>query len=421
MRFAILGSRGYPSTYGGYETLVRHLAPHLVGAGHDVTVYCRDRDGGPRSWTADGVHCIAPPGIETKSLSTLSFGMTSTIDAAFRRFDAMLVLNIANGFWFPALRAARTPFAVNTDGIEWERGKWSALGRATFKAGARMTAQHANALVCDSKAIASIWKELFDRDSNFIPYGAPVLEHPGSDLLEPLGVAGRPFVLVVARLVPENNVELTLDALELLGDDAPQAVIVGSANGDSPIEARLKAAAASQRVKWLGHVDDQRLLDQFWANCAVYVHGHSVGGTNPSLLQAMGAGAPTLALDTPFNSEVLPYAEHHFSHDAGVLATRIQRIATSPALREEMAERGREMVARRYAWQDVCAAYTDLLTALATGAHRTRHAPRPFASEQYSANAYHPAAERQIRAATEADERVPVASVEAGESLAADA
>ena len=91
--------------------------------------------------------------------------MTSTMDASVRRFDAVLVLNIANGFWFPALRAARTPFAVNTDGIEWERGKWSALGRATFRAGARMTARHADALVCDSQAIAEVWRSLFHRES----------------------------------------------------------------------------------------------------------------------------------------------------------------------------------------------------------------------------------------------------------------
>src|SRR5579863_6883118 len=139
LRIAILGSRGFPSTYGGYETLVRRLAPYIVRAGHDVTVYCRTRDEGRRTWVNEDVRCIATPGRDTKSLSTLSFGMTATFDACFRRFDAILVLNIANGFWLPLLRAARTPFAVNTDGIEWERGKWSVAGRPAFRAGAWMT------------------------------------------------------------------------------------------------------------------------------------------------------------------------------------------------------------------------------------------------------------------------------------------
>jgi glycosyltransferase involved in cell wall biosynthesis len=365
MKIGILGSRGFPSTYGGYETLVRQLAPYLARAGHDVTVYCRARDNGRRTWTTEGVRCIATTGRDTKSLSTLSFGMTATVEASFRRFDAILVLNIANGFWFPLLRLSRTPFAVNTDGIEWERGKWSRFGRATFRAGAWMTARNAGVLVCDSRAIGVIWKQTFGRDSTFIPYGAPVLNNVGSDKLKALGLGGKPYLLVVARLAPENNVELTLDALELLGDQAPQAVIVGSANFDSPIETRLKAMEAAEKVKWLGHVDDQELLTQLWAHSFLYVHGHSVGGTNPALLQALGAGAPTLALDTSFNAEVLPYPEHRFPHDARMLADRIQAAVTSPELREQMAERGRSIIRERYSWDDVCQTYMDTLVGLA--------------------------------------------------------
>jgi glycosyltransferase involved in cell wall biosynthesis len=365
MKLAILGSRGFPSTYGGYETLVRRLAPYLVDAGHDVTVYCRARDGGRRVWRTDGMRCIATPGYDSKSLSTLTFGMTATLDASFRRFDSILVLNIANGFWFPALRAARTPFAVNTDGIEWERGKWSRFGRATFRAGAWMTARNASALICDSNAIGAVWKEMSGRDSTFIPYGAPVLEDVRRDRLERAGISSEPYLLVVARLAPENNVELTLDALDLLGDQAPTAVIVGSANFDSPIEARLQKMETEGRVKWLGHVDDQQLLAQLWANSAVYVHGHSVGGTNPALLQALGAGAPTLALDTPFNAEVLPYPDHRFTHDARQLADRIQSVTGSQSLRDEMAQRGRTVIRERYSWDDVCQAYMDVLVRLA--------------------------------------------------------
>jgi glycosyltransferase involved in cell wall biosynthesis len=372
MKLAILGSRGFPSTYGGYETLVRRLAPYLVQAGHDVTVYCRAGQGSRRTWLAEDVRCIATPGYDTKSLSTLTFGMTATLDASFRRFDSMLVLNIANGFWFPALRIARTPFAVNTDGIEWERGKWSRLGRATFQAGAWMTARNANALICDSRAIGDIWRKLFKRDSIFIPYGADVLSDVDSDRLEALGLADEPYLLVVARLAPENNVELTLDAIELLGDNAPRSVIVGSANFDSPIEGRLRKLEATGRLKWLGHVADQELLTELWANSAVYVHGHSVGGTNPALLQALGAGAPTLALDTPFNAEVLPYPEQRFSHDAQALADQIQSVAASGSLQEAMAARGRSVVRERYSWESVCQAYTDTLVGLAHRQHMSR-------------------------------------------------
>lgn len=367
MRIGILGSRGFPSTYGGYETLVRHLATYLVEAGHDVTVYCRGQNGGRREWVCEDVRCIATPGRDTKSLSTLSFGLTATLDASFRRFDAMLVLNIANGFWFPLLRATRTPFAVNTDGIEWERGKWSRLGRATFRAGAWMTARNANALICDSRAIGVVWKETFGGDSTFIPYGASILEDVGRDVLDAQDVGSEPYLLVVARLAPENNVELTLDALETLGEQGPRAVIVGSANFDSPIEARLRRMESAGRLLWLGHVDNQDLLAQLWANSSVYVHGHSVGGTNPALLQALGAGAPTLALDTAFNAEVLPYPEQRFPHDAAVLAERIRSVTSSPAMREVMVQRGRSIISERYSWDDVCQAYMETLVKLAGG------------------------------------------------------
>ena len=366
MKLAILGSRGFPSTYGGYETLVRQLAPYLVRAGHDVTVYCRARDEGRRTWLVEDVRCIATSGFDSKSLSTLTFGMTASLDATTRRFDSILVLNIANGFWLPLLRAVRTPFAVNTDGIEWERRKWSRIGRGVFQMGAWMTARHATELICDSKAIGSIWRERFGRDSTFIPYGAPVLEQVGRDRVDALQLPADAYLLVVARLAPENNVELTLDALECLGADAPHAVIVGSANFDSPIEGRLRKLEAARRVSWLGHVDDQLLLTQLWAHCAVYVHGHSVGGTNPALLQALGAGAPTLALDTPFNAEVLPHLDQRFPPKADALAKKIQSVMISQPLREELRQRGRSIIGDRYSWDAVCGSYMATLTTLAS-------------------------------------------------------
>lgn len=365
LKLAILGSRGYPSTYGGYETLVRYLAPYLAEAGHDVTVYCRSRDSGRRTWEIDGVRCIATRGRDSKSLSTPSFGLTSALDAIVRRFDAVLVLNIANGFWCPLLRGARIPMAVNTDGIEWERGKWNKVGRAVFRGGAKATAVSANRLICDSREIGAIWQDLFGRESTFIPYGAPILEQVGREEIERAGLPNEPYLLVVARLVPENNVELTLDALDRLGDAAPPAVIVGGANFDSPIERRLQGLHEEGRLHWLGHVSNQDLLAELWANSSVYVHGHSVGGTNPALLQALGAGAPTLALDTPFNREVIGHADQLFDHDPDRLAERIRTVFDSVDLQQELAVRGREIIRTSYMWDDVCSAYMETLEELA--------------------------------------------------------
>ncbi len=370
LSFAIIGSRGFPSTYGGYETLVRYLARYMVAEGHHVTVYCRERNNGQRVWNTEGVRCVATRGKDTKQFSTLSFGATSSIDASLRRFDAALVLNIANGYWMPFLRAARVPFAVNTDGLEWKRAKWSKLGKAVFRTGAQLTAKLAPELVCDSQALGDIWEAEFGRTSVFIPYGGEVREPMGDTRIRDLGLETGSYALSVARLAPENNVELTLDAIELLGDRAPKAVIVGSANFDNPITSRLEALQERGKVLWLGHVADQELLAELWQNAGVYVHGHSVGGTNPALLQALGAGAPTIALDTVFNREVLPLDAHLYSASADALAARISDLCAARDSQLALIESGREAVMARYSWDSVCRDYTDLLIQLSSARAR---------------------------------------------------
>ena len=360
MKLAILGSRGFPSTYGGYETLVRYLARDWTQRGHDVTVYCRTRDDGRSSWRTEDVRCIWTPGRDSKSLSTLSFGATSHVDAAIRGYDAVLVLNIANGFFLPLLRARGVPTVVNTDGVEWERGKWGQVARRVFYRGAALTARFADGLVADSEAIARLWEREFSVSSTFIPYGAPVINDAGDTRVTALGLTPGAYVLVVARLIPENNVELILDALELMPKRVP-AVIVGSSNYDSPLENRLRALDHRGRIRWLGHVSDQGLLVQLWSNSGAYVHGHSVGGTNPGLLQALGAGAPTLALDTEFNREVIRHDDQMFTATPDDLADRMSELLGNPAIQRALADRGRAIVAERYSWDDVCVAYLDAL------------------------------------------------------------
>jgi glycosyltransferase involved in cell wall biosynthesis len=362
-KIAILGSRGFPSTYGGYETLVRYLARDWSQRGYDVTVYCRDRNQGDRRWETDGVTCQWTPGYDSTSLSTLTFGATSHVHAAPRKFDAALVLNIANGFWLPLLRTAGVPTVVNTDGIEWERGKWGALARRTFLASAWMASRYADVLIADSQAIDSIWQKKFGVKSVFVPYGAPVEHNVGSERVRALGVKPHKYVLAVARLIPENNVDLLLGALDAATEERPTAVVVGSATCASDLQKELGELDQRGRLRWLGHVSDQDLLLELWANAGVYVHGHSVGGTNPALLQALGAGAPTLALDTPFNREVLGEGagDQLFAKDPNELLAAISRVLRDHELQQKLAKRGRAVVEARYSWSDVSDRYLDAL------------------------------------------------------------
>ncbi|HVV36716.1 MAG TPA: DUF1972 domain-containing protein [Acidimicrobiales bacterium] len=365
-RFGILGSRGFPSTYGGFETLVRHLAPYLVEKGHDVTVYGRDWHLGEGEIFVEGVRVVNTPGLGLKSASTFTHGFTGAMHAGRKRLDAVLTLNVANGIALPFLRARGVPVVVNVDGVEWERGKWGFAARTAFRTGAAATARFANTLVSDSVEIQRIWRDRFSRDSTFIAYGADVIDDAPTDRIEALGLTPGGYALAVARLAPENNVELFVDAC--LARPAIRAVVVGDANYKNPLVQRLHRLHADGKITWLGHVSDPQLLEQLWAHCGMYFHGHSVGGTNPALLQALGAGAPTIAVDTPFNEEVLGHRDQLVPVDRGVVSARIESLLGDEARRHEFAARGRKIVAARYQWPAVCAAYEETLIAAARSA-----------------------------------------------------
>ena len=267
--------------------------------------------------------------------------------------------------WLPLLRGAGVPTAVNVDGVEWERDKWGWLGKRVFLAGAHGTARWADRIVVDALAIGRVWSERFGVESSFIPYGADVVDGVDDAKVRQLGLEPGGYLLVVARLVPENNVELFLDALALLPPEVP-AVIVGSANYDSPVETRIREVGRQRSsLRALGHVSDQELLAQLWSHAALYFHGHSVGGTNPALLQALGYGCPTLALDTPYNREVLQRDSHLVPRSPEVLASRIEALLSSDRERAELRTHGRSVVGERYRWADVCSAYRDVLVDLA--------------------------------------------------------
>jgi glycosyltransferase involved in cell wall biosynthesis len=378
MRIAIVGSRGYPSYYGGFETFVRRLAPALRDQGHEVTVYGRGGGLHYRTRMTDGIRCVDTPGIETKSLSTLSHGWFASMHASHSDYDVALVVNVAHGFFLEQFQAAGIPTVVNVDGIEWLRAKWGALAKRTFRGGARLTASRGSVLVADSSAVADIWETKFGIRPQHVAYGADVVEDNGEDRVRELGLEPGSYLLAVARLVPENNVELFLDAVENL-PTRPPIVVVGSANYRCAITQRLEEMSARDEVHWLGHVDDQTLLGQLWSNCRLYVHGHSAGGTNPALLQGLGFGAPTLALDTVFNREVLNrFPNALYPADAEGLREIIASELENPGSHATAVHEGQSLVRTSYAWEDICAQYEHVLVEAAeTAAAPVRLRPVP--------------------------------------------
>lgn len=357
-RVAIIGTRGYPSYYGGFETAVRHIAPHLADQGWDVTVYGRPGQERRDDPTLDArITRRTTRGLESKSLSTLTYGLTAVLDTIRRRPDVALVMNCANGFWLPLLKLAGIPTVVNVDGIEWERAKWGRLAKAVFKSGAKATARFADWLVFDADAIGDYWKREFAKTGVVIPYGGT--ETHGLCLhADDAHLVGRSFALVVARFVPENTVPEFLVAAERIAQQHP-VVIVGSSGygGDLDEQARV-LAASNPNVHCLGHVADDARLFALWQHAGAYFHGHSVGGTNPALVQAMHCGAPTVARDTVYNREVLAGTGSTFvAPRPDAIADAVLALLADPvrqhALRAAVVERARTA----YTWAGVCNDY----------------------------------------------------------------
>ncbi|GAA1690988.1 glycosyl transferase [Mycolicibacterium murale] len=355
---AIIGTRGYPSYYGGFETAVRKLSPYLVEKGWDVTVYGRKGSTRPSDPNFDPrVSSVETIGLETKSLSTLSYGLTASLDTLRRRPDVALVMNVANGYFLPILRTRNIPTLVNVDGIEWERAKWSPLAKRVFRTGAVCSARWSTKLVFDARAIEQYWQRTFRANGVFIPYGGDVPPL----LPTPHGLTHRGYVLLVARFVPENSVPEFFKAVPVIAESYP-VVIVGSSGyaGDLEESAR-KLSSEFSNVNWMGHVSDDSLLLSLWQHAGVYFHGHSVGGTNPALVQAMAAGAPIVARDTVYNREVLGTGGRYVAADPSNISQEILRLMGSV---DELDQLHRDNIHRAesyYSWTQVCGAYEQSL------------------------------------------------------------
>lgn len=352
---AIIGTRGYPSYYGGFETAVRQLAPFLAERGWDVTVYGRRGTTFPDDAARDPrVNSVLTRGVENKSLSTLTYGLSATRHAARAKPDVALVMNVANGYWLPLLHRAGIPTLVNVDGIEWDRAKWGRFAKATFRGGARMTAKFASRLVFDAREIGRRWETEFRVGGVFIPYGGDQLEK-----LLPLedGLEHRKYVLLVARFVPENTVPEFLDAAEAIATDT-DVVLVGSTGYGGELDQRARALAEkSPRVRWLGHLSDDQRLHSLWQHAGVYFHGHSVGGTNPALVQAMACGSPVLARDTVYNREVLGESGEFCAADAAQIADKVKSMLKSPGRLGQLSRANEDRSASEYSWLSVNSRY----------------------------------------------------------------
>jgi len=370
LRIALLGGRGLPSTYSGYETFFLELAPRLVARGHEVTVYCRSALFHERPAEYRGVKLVYLPSIETKNLGTFTHTLLSVVHVVCSEVDAALVVNVANAAHCIVPRLFGLPCALNVDGVEWIRGKWGRLGKAYFYWSAKLCGSILpRGIVTDSEEMRKLYLEEFSTPSACIAYGANIERSEEPGIVRQYGFEPREYYLIASRLVPENNAALIVDGFTRSTTKKILA-IAGEVNYRSPYVAQLKASAG-ERVRFLGHVDSVAHIKELHCNAFAYLHGHTSGGTNPALLKAMGFGNCIVAHNNRFNKEVLAGNGLLFS-DADELARQISQLETDPKLADDLRRRAPERIRNVYSWERITDQYEELFYQLAEGRDPTR-------------------------------------------------
>jgi glycosyltransferase involved in cell wall biosynthesis len=355
LKIAIVGTRGIPNRYGGFEQFAEKVSSTLTHRGHEVTVYCRKPFTSPDDVYDRRVHRVILPTVHQKHLDTWSSGLISAVHVAFSENDMVLFCNVANSpfAWIPRLFGK--PVVLNVDGLDRRRGKWNTFGQAALHICEWLSTFTPTRIVTDAESIHDYYRDRYGEDPSVIGYGSDM---PEGDLsadgfnLQP----GR-YVLYVSRLEPENNPELVLAAWSKVQTDWP-LVIVGDNRYDAGYLDRLKHQADG-RVKFLGAIYG----DGYWAlqkHAGIFIFACEVGGVHPALIEAMAAGNAVLYLESPENNETAGDAAILYSKSADDLAAKLQLLLDEPAAREQWAARGIARANQLYRWDAVAEKYEKL-------------------------------------------------------------
>lgn len=356
-RLSILGTRGIPAAHGGFETFAERLALHLAARGWHVTVACQSEDPGSHPTEWQGVHLAHYKPLTAGALGTMETDLRATVNA-LRQSDLVLTLGYNTAVFGLLARAARIPHLMNMDGIEWRRAKWSRPVKAWFWLNERIARFATDRMIADHPEIARHLSRHTPRERiTVIPYGADTLVAADRAPLASLGLAGKRYVTFIARPEPENSLLEAVAAFSQM-PRGMDLVVLGRLDQNRYHDA--VRAAASAEVCFAGAIYDPPTLRALRAHSSLHVHGHRVGGTNPSLVEALGAGNPILAHDNPFNRWVAGPAMAYFSNVQDCSEAFSRLLAPDMDL-TPLAAAARARHAEAFTWPAVLDAYEQLL------------------------------------------------------------
>jgi glycosyltransferase involved in cell wall biosynthesis len=368
MRIAIMGTRGVPAAYGGFETFAEELGARLVERGHSVTVYGRSHVVPAGLREHRGMQIRVLPTVRQKYLDTVVHTGLSVLDGLFRRFDVVLICNNANAPFALVPRLAGAKVVLNVDGLEWQRGKWGRAGRWYYQFCAWLSPKLPIVLVSDARMIARWYRDRYGKPTAFIPYGSDPRTVPPGATLDRLGLEPGRYILYVSRLEPENNAHVVMQAYIQSGVDVP-LVVVGDAPYASEYKASLQAIAASHPgIRMTGYIFGDG-YGELQSNAMMYVQATEVGGTHPALVEAMGRGACIIANDVPEHREVLGEAGAYYTYNSATdLSRRLALMLGVPAERERLRGAARSRAHESFSWDRVTDDYARLFE-LVAGRH----------------------------------------------------
>lgn len=355
-QIAIIGTVGVPASYGGFETLVENLAlwHERNGASETLIVYCSGKSYETRIGTFHGAELRYIP-LSANGAQSILYDMWSMLSALFRGTDTVLVLGVSGTLILPLVRLlSRAHIVTNIDGIEWKRDKWGRFQRHFLKLSEWAAVRFSHEVIADNQAIADHVRDAYDTDCHVIAYGG---DHAVAHVGEGKAPENVPqtYALSLCRIEPENNVHMILEAFS--GLDAPM-VFVGNW-GNSAYGQKLKARyATTSNLYLLDPVYDPRALHALRSRASVYVHGHSAGGTNPSLVEMMHFGVPVLAHSCVFNRHSTEGQARYFQ-TPDELTNLVKQL--TPADATQIGNAMKEIARRRYTWDHIGEAYFALL------------------------------------------------------------
>lgn len=354
MNIAILGVRGIPSRYGGFETSAEQTAIRMVKLGHRVTVYCRSSKKQNKLAEYEGVRLVYMPTIHLKSLETIIHSIISGFHVAFiNNVDVVHMYNAASSFGGLLVRVSGKRLVMTLDGIEWDRDNWGWVAKKVWRISTWLAVKISNKIICDSKVVSNYFMSLYSANIDYIPYGAKTLD-VSMELDSSLGLKKKQYFIFVGRFVKEKGVDTLIDAYKKVDTDIP-LVLVGDNENDPDYVDRLKSAAGSN-VQFLGYRYGEE-YEQLLVNSRAYISASMLEGTSPSLLAAMGARVCCLVNGIKENRETGGDSVIFFDGTIDHLVEKLKILVQDNEVVEEYARKGRERVKKYYDWDAVTNRY----------------------------------------------------------------